>query len=340
MANKVLIKDKLEQWANDIRKKFVLYAPVLKNDLPIFMQISDPKDITLDHVNTVISPKDLFLKQTETLFTFKLGKEKEITTVEPSEKFVVLGIHPCDAKGLSVIDEIYKKDYLDVYYAKRRENSILIGVTCNEADINCFCTSVEGSPTGTQNLDIALTDLGEKYFVEILTDKGSSVVNDSKSLFKDATNDDEKKKTQVQKGVLEQFVRGIDTKGLTEKLDQLWDNDIWERLAMSCLGCGICTYNCPECYCFDIQDEVEGLEGCRIRVWDTCQSNEYTLHASGHNPRQARTERMRNKILHKFAYLPKNVKMFGCVGCGRCIELCPENCDILDALQKLKEVAV
>ncbi len=338
--SKIIKKDKLAQWAKDIIKKFVLYAPVLKNDLPIFKQISDPKDITLDYINSVVSPKDLFLKQTETLFTFKLGKDKDIKPVEPTEKFVLLGIKPCDAKGLSVIDEVYKKDYFDVYYAKRRENSILIGLTCNQPEINCFCTSVEGSPSGTQNLDIALTDLGDKYFVDILTDKGLPLVDNSKSLFENATADDEKKKDQLQKAALEKFVRGIDTKGLSEKLEKLFDNDLWEHLAMSCLGCGICTYNCPECYCFDIQDEVEGLEGCRVRIWDTCQSPEYTLHASGHNPRQARTERMRNKILHKFAYLPKNVKMFGCVGCGRCIELCPENCDILEALQKLKEVAV
>ena len=336
MVNKILKKDKLEQWAKDITKKIVLYAPVLKNNLPIFKQISDPKDITLDHINTVISPKDLFLKQTETLFTFKLGKETEITTVEPSEKFVVLGIRPCDAKGLSVIDEVYKKDYIDTYYVKRRENSTLVGVTCNEADINCFCTSVEGSPSGTQNLDVALTDIGDKYFVEILTDKGSALVNESKALFNDATAADEKKKTEVQQNI--QFVRGLDTEGLSEKLEKLWDNDLWEQLAMRCLGCGICTYNCPECYCFDIQDEVKGQEGCRVRIWDTCQAGEYTLHASGHNPRSARTERMRNKILHKFVYLPQNSNVFGCVGCGRCIELCPENCDILDALQRLKEV--
>ncbi|NVM52052.1 MAG: 4Fe-4S dicluster domain-containing protein [Candidatus Helarchaeota archaeon] len=321
-------------------KKYTLYAPIVKNELPMFKQISDPKNITLDFINTVTSPKDLFFKQTETLFTFKLGKEKDIKPVEPSEKFVVLGIRPCDAKSLSVIDDIYEKDYVDVYYLKRRQNSILIGIACNEPDLNCFCTSVDGSPAGTENLDISLTDLGDKYFIEILTEKGQNLINESQSLFEDASADDEKKKIQLQKDALEKFVRGVDTEGLVQKLDKLFDNDIWEQLSMRCLGCSICTYNCPGCYCFDIQDEVEGLEGCRIRVWDTCQSPEYTLHASGHNPRSARTERMRNKILHKFLYLPKNVNMFGCFGCGRCIELCPENCDILDALHKLKEVPV
>ncbi|MFX1293524.1 MAG: 4Fe-4S dicluster domain-containing protein [Promethearchaeota archaeon] len=338
--SKVINKDKFEQWIKDILKKYVLYAPVVKNELPIFKKIIDPKNIRLDFVNTIISPKDLFLKQTETLFTFSLGKEKNIKPVEPSEKFVVLGIKPCDAKSLSVIDEVYKKDYIDINYVKRRENSILIGLTCNEPDLNCFCTSVGGSPTETTNLDIVLTDLGDKYFVEILTKKGIAIIEDSKTLFGNASAFDEKKKNKIQKDTLDKFIRSIDTKGLTEKLDKLFENDIWEQLSMRCIGCSICTYNCPQCYCFDIQDEVEKAEGCRVRIWDTCQCDEYTLHASGHNPRPARTHRMRNKILHKFLYLPKNMNKFGCVGCGRCIELCPENCDILDALQKLKEVPV
>ena len=36
MVNKILKKDKLEQWAKGITKKVALYAPVLKNNLPIF----------------------------------------------------------------------------------------------------------------------------------------------------------------------------------------------------------------------------------------------------------------------------------------------------------------
>lgn len=337
---KVLKKDELEKWVKNMMKKYALYAPVVKNEQPMFKRISDPKKITLDFINTVISPKDLFFKQTETLFTFKLGKEKDIKPVEPSEKFIVLGIRPCDAKSLSIIDKVFQKEYDDFYYTKRRQNSILIGLACNEPDINCFCTSVGGTPTGTENLDISLTDLGDKYHVEILSEKGQSLVNESKSLFENASADDEKKKGQLQKDVLKKFMRGIDTEGLAEKLEKLFDNEIWEKLSMRCIGCSICTYNCPACYCFDIQDEVEGLEGCRVRVWDTCQNPEYTLHASGHNPRPARTHRMRNKVLHKFLYLPNNVNMFGCVGCGRCIELCPENCDILESLQLLKEVPI
>lgn len=331
-------KDKLNQLIERLMKKFVLYAPVIKNEVPIFKKISDPENITLDFQNTAISPKDLFFKQTEPLFNFKLGKEMEINPIEPNEKSVILGIRPCDAKSLSIIDTVFGGDYVDPYYNKRRQNSILIGLACNEPDLNCFCTSVKGSPTGTDNLDILLTDLYDRYFIEILTEKGQNLIKENEGLFENAKTKDEKEKNQLQKDILKKFIRIFDTTGLTEKLDELFENDAWEKLAMSCLGCSICTYLCPVCHCFDIQDECEGNEGCRIRVWDTCSNPEYTLHASGYNPRPARTHRLRNRILHKFSYLPKNVKMFGCVGCGRCIELCPVNLDIIDIIEKIKEV--
>ena len=93
-GNKILLKDKLGLWIDSIMKLYALYAPVIKNETPMFNRISDPKSITLDYTNTVISPKDLFLKQTETLFSFKIGKEQEITLIEPSEKAVILGIRP------------------------------------------------------------------------------------------------------------------------------------------------------------------------------------------------------------------------------------------------------
>jgi sulfhydrogenase subunit beta (sulfur reductase) len=137
---------------------------------------------------------------------------------------------------------------------------------------------------------------------------------------------------------LEKFERTLDTKGLPEILNSLYENDIWEDISRICLGCNICTYSCPVCHCFDIQDECDGLQGCRVRIWDCCSNPEYTLHASGHNPRSTRVQRVRNKILHKFSFLPKNVDMFGCVGCGRCIELCPENWDILDAIERVRKV--
>jgi ferredoxin len=37
--------------------------------------------------------------------------------------------------------------------------------------------------------------------------------------------------------------------------------------------------------------------------------------------------------MHKFSYHPLNYEGLGCVGCGRCIDRCPVNLDIREALK-------
>ncbi len=112
---------------------------------------------------------------------------------------------------------------------------------------------------------------------------------------------------------------------------------MWGDLTETCLGCGVCTYLCPTCHCFDICDEAATAAGERIRVWDSCQFPLFTQEASGANPRPSGKERFRQRIMHKFSYLPKERDMAGCVGCGRCVAECPVNLDIREVLEKLSQ---
>ncbi|MCK4896541.1 MAG: 4Fe-4S dicluster domain-containing protein [Candidatus Heimdallarchaeota archaeon] len=105
-----------------------------------------------------------------------------------------------------------------------------------------------------------------------------------------------------------------------------------------CIGCGTCTYLCPTCHCFDMQDEATLDKGARIRVWDACMFPEYTMHTSGHNPRPARMHRVRNRFYHKYSYFPKNSDVIACTGCGRCIRYCPVNIDIIELMNRVSEM--
>ena len=126
---------------------------------------------------------------------------------------------------------------------------------------------------------------------------------------------------------------------IPQKLEELWDSPLWKKVSDACLGCGA-YFLCPTCHCFDIQDEMEGFEGRRCRVWDSCMFKEYTLHTSGHNPRPTRRERTRNRVNHKYSYFVKNFGTIACVGCGRCINNCPVNIDILDILSQVVKEAI
>jgi ferredoxin len=215
---------------------------------------------------------------------------------------------------------LFKKDYLDPFYIKRRENTILLGLSCNTPDVNCFCTTFED---GKMHVDALFTDIGDKYLIEVSSEKGKEIT-EKLSLAKK----EEKKITKA---------KIIDIKGITEKLDEIFNSDLWKKIAMKCLGCGICTYLCPTCHCFDIQDESTLTNGARLRIWDSCMREEYTLQASGYNPRPLRMDRMKNRIYHKFNYFPKNFNVFACVGCGRCIDNCPVNTNIIDVIDSIKK---
>jgi ferredoxin len=123
--------------------------------------------------------------------------------------------------------------------------------------------------------------------------------------------------------------------GIEKRLDLIMESPFWDRVHEGCIGCRVCTYLCPTCHCFDLCDEVSGQAGERIRVWDTCQFPLFTKHASGHNPRKNKKERLRQRFMHKFSYAVENTGVALCVGCGRCIAGCPVNLDIRDVIRSL-----
>ncbi len=316
-----------------------LIAPIAKKGKTNFEVVADLGSITLDLNDYIASPKKVIFPQTETLFAFK--KQKDSMKVIPAERAdftVVFGIRPCDARSFQILDNLFKGDFNDPYYIHKREHTVLIGLGCKEPTNRCFCPSLSGSPASTEGLDLLFTDIGDEYFVNIITDRGKKVLSQAASLLSEPTKDHRARKEQADKDSLTKIRRSVDLNGMHEKLPKIFEHEVWMELANKCLSCGICTYYCPTCHCFDIQDEGDVIEGRRIRVWDSCMFEEFTQHASGVNPRHSRAERLRNRVLHKFSYYPANLGAIACVGCGRCIELCPVNEDIIEILNTLREV--
>ncbi|MFU8795135.1 MAG: 4Fe-4S dicluster domain-containing protein, partial [Dethiobacteria bacterium] len=213
----------------------------------------------------------------------------------------------------------------------------LVGLACGEPGLNCFCTSVGGDPASTEGLDLLMIDLGDNYLLETVTPKGEALVSEVAEFLTEAEAEAVQLKEKVVAEAAAKIKRSVDHEGIPEGLPGLWDDPLWKSVSASCLGCGTCTYLCPTCHCFDIQDETEGFEARRCRMWDSCMFEEYTLHTSGHNPRPTRRERTRNRINHKYNYYVDKFDVIACVGCGRCINLCPVNIDIVEILRQVKE---
>ena len=128
---------------------------------------------------------------------------------------------------------------------------------------------------------------------------------------------------------------GFDGDHLMEK----FNSPKWKKLSMACLGCGSCTFACPTCQCYDIRDYDAGNGIQRYRCWDSCMYSDFTLMAHGTN-RPTQLERYRQRFMHKLVYFPSNNDgMYSCVGCGRCIEKCPMNLNIVKVIKALGEDA-
>ena len=123
-------------------------------------------------------------------------------------------------------------------------------------------------------------------------------------------------------------------------IDTHFDDPLLAALGVRCNGCGACSSVCPTCHCFDIVDEEEGVgRGTRRRCWDTCQSPTFTLHASGHNPRDDQNARFRQRINHKFSIYPLRFGEVLCTGCGRCTRVCHAGQDLVEILAAIDVAA-
>jgi ferredoxin len=335
MDNMKLPKEKVGDFLAKLGKDKVYVPQTIEGSSKLApLNGENSPDFTLS--NTKVPAKNIFYPQTETLFRFDVG-DTAMGAPGAAEEMIIFGVRPCDARALTIVDKLFTWDPVDTYYIARREKATLVGFACLEPCANCFCTSVGGGPASTEGLDALVTDLGESYLIKALTEKGNKVCQDAGDVLTKSEDSDAQAAEKLHSDAVQKVVRGVDSQGIPEKLPQLWESPIWKSNSDACLGCGICTFLCPTCHCFDIQDETVGLEGRRCRMWDSCMFKEYTLHGSGHNPRPTRRERTRNRINHKYAYYVEKFEVIACVGCGRCVNLCPVNIDILNILSQVKE---
>jgi len=233
-------------------------------------------------------------------------------------------VRSCEARGLALLDKIFDQDYKDEFYIAHRNRTIIVGLACEKPDQDCFCTSMESSPAESRGMDALLFNTEEGFIIELCTDKGKNIFGSlGENLSKEA-----KEKFDAARGKKKDLVKR--TVNVTEKLNDIFTSDYWTTVSRSCLSCGICTYLCPTCHCFDLVDE----EKKRFRCYDGCAFPDFTLETSGENPRPTKRERYRQRVLHKFDYFKKNFGENLCVGCGRCIRHCPVKIDIADIVDK------
>ncbi len=341
MEAKIISKKDIASLLERLIAKYETFAPVKREGLVLFEAIGSGSDAFLDYQNSKMPPKGILFPQSETLFNYHSTKGTAEIEVSPSPEKpqLIFGIRPCDARSLMLLDKVFDGECKDPYYINRRANTVVVSIGCTTPRTSCFCTAVGGGPFLTEGSDLLLIDIGNEYLVQTVTDKGTQLLKDAPELG-DAGEDKLSLARQVIGTAGASMSPALKVEGLKEKLDSLFADPAWDLLSEKCLGCGVCTYLCPTCHCFDIVDEAVGSDGERIRIWDSCQFPLFTLQASGVNPRPTVKERFKQRIMHKFGYFVDNHGLFACVGCGRCVIECPVNLDIRQVLSTVLQMGV
>jgi sulfhydrogenase subunit beta (sulfur reductase) len=327
------LRSLLETWGGT----HTLITPVEDEGETLFRVVKDPGSVSLRRAPARISPKGGFLPQWQTMFAYHLNSDGQPEMQEQwgtDNPLLLFGAKPCGAAALKLLDLTFLgEDCPDPYYEKRRDQTTVVTVACTDPPGSCFCTWVGGSPFGKEGSDLLLIETPDVFLADPLTRKGEELLGGAP--FEDARASDTEAVERLEREAVATVGEGPGLDGLPETLSGMLDHEVWDRLDFQCLGCAVCTYACPTCYCFDIQDEGPPTRGQRVRNWDSCMFPLYTKETSGHNPRSSGRERWRQRLNHKFNYFLAEFGKPSCVGCGRCVTKCPVNIDLRSLLREV-----
>ena len=195
-----------------------------------------------------------------------------------------------------------------------------------------------GTGPGVESgFDLALTELGTRFLVEVGSQAGADVLAELQS--EPAADPDREQAAAAVQTAAAQQTRHLDTTGIKELLYENFDHPRWDNVANRCLSCANCTMVCPTCFCTTVEDTTRRDRRSRRAVaplgllFHAGTSLTFTAAACG--PRNK--ARYRQWMTHKLASWIDQFGSSGCVGCGRCITWCPVGIDITEEIKALRQ---
>ena len=317
-------KNDFYQWCYKNYEHLLLTEKAAHHDL----ELASAKFTLIKNVKEALFPP------WEKVFRYRWdNREWKVEDIDQSELFRFLIALPCETRAIfDVLDRVFlSESCIDREYQKHRQSLKIIILGCTKPESTCFCTWVGGNPLWSHPKALFVLPYQDGFYLETGEPSQFDIMNQVHNLSDtEHTEIDTLKRDVLEKAAEEKLPAEV-----PQGLYALFEDEEWEKIAWKCLNCGACTYLCPTCYCFDFSTEGR-LKGYQLKTWDSCMFPKFTLHASGHNPRSTFKERVRQRVLHKFSYFPiREEGRYGCVGCGKCIEICPVNWDIREAVERM-----
>lgn len=343
MLFRVLAHEELKNLFDRLAAENAVVGPVEngrdRSGLPLyaFQQVTDFDALRLNYTTTKLSAKRYFLPYKEDLATFEIEGTDWKKTVDYHCKAptVFFGLHACDINALNRLDKVLMGNvYPMPYYAVKRRNTFIIGIDCRPQPF-CFCRSM-GADTVLHGFDMFVTDIGGRYFVEILSAAAYDILRAVSTRAPEEADHVLYMKAVAEKD--EMFTAHVDTTDLTKILDMEFQSPVWKDWGDKCLGCGTCANVCPTCYCYGVEETVNvDLRSARkTKTLYACTVIDFAEVAGGHNFRPERSSRLKYRYYHKHRGFVEAYEESLCVGCGRCGEACLAGITVPDVIARVR----
>jgi sulfhydrogenase subunit beta (sulfur reductase) len=317
--SKVIFESELNDLAKELAKKYRVFAPQIINEASHqgkwdFRPVVPESVLDFSYATTNTAPKVALFPPKDVLFDFSANN-----TAAPKTPLTYLfGISSEDLEGIDHLIKIFQQPIVDEPFELKAKNTIIVAID-------------RFSPPKNLKYDLYLQRVKpETYVAFAKTKTGKSLVNNK--FFADikitVPKVEKRPDPILENPLLAKIVAGSK------------DHPVWQELATICFGCGICSYVCPMCYCFETEDTIslpkEGAKpsGSRCRTWDSCMLKEFA-NTTHHNFRPELKDRIYNWYFHKFVRMPKEDGFMGCVDCNRCVIFCPAKINYRVTLARL-----
>ncbi len=320
---------RLKKLLNHIKKEYELIGPVKKDRGFFLTRIKKLDDISLTPQLTKNTFKDFLFPQKHKIFDFKKNKLYE-PNIREYPKRALFGISIIDLRALILYNQVFRHDS---YYQTLKSRSLIIGylkIASQNQSFGIFKEQLEEDTLEHLEFDIFVLEAPSGLHFFSGSGRGRAVM--------------------IEAGVENfeniEYVGPVKESGLDPQMVRNYKlvknsferhKAVWEELGRRCIGCGKCALVCPTCFCFSTKYQFgqKKKSGQRIRQWDTCFYPDFSRVAGGHKFLDTIAKRIYFWYEHKFVRIPDEYSIPGCVGCGRCIEVCPVAIDLRITLKDL-----
>ena len=329
-------------YMDDVLKKlqneYRIYAPVHlpergnpgQNGLVRYQEISRLEEIVTDRQSD-FSAKEVVFPVAQPIFKFDENSCRESINRDP--KGIIIFARACDINAMKRLDNMFMANggVVDKYYSQVRNKVKFFLLECEQSWDNCFCVSMKTNTTdyysvamklGGDTIELKIKDAEFAEYFEWAGD------------------------CDYEPHFITENTRKVQIPDITDTkmLKDIANLEMWKDYNDQCISCGGCNTVCPTCSCFETVDylnQENSRKGERRRIWSSCMIPDFSKTAGGNIARKFPQQMMRYKARHKVYDYNKR---FGgnehmCVGCGRCVQRCPEDISFADTINKLsKEV--